>query len=1803
MGFYGSKNNPKRNDDDEEDDEQPQRPSLGAFVAKGNDSDKDDKGKPGAPPPKSNPFQTGATSGGNQPNNPFGAKPSTGDAKPNPFAKAAPKDDDKPAEPAKPNPFAPKPAAPATEAPKPTSPFASKQAAGSPFAKPAPKDDDKPAEPPKPNPFAPKPAEPAKPNPFAPKPAASEDKPAEPAKANPFAPKPAAPAAEAQKPNPFAPKPADPPKTENKSGGFPAFTPSGGKPADKPDPKDSKETAPTSGGTKPFSAPFGKSADADKAKEPDSKDKKDAKPDEKEEDKRPGGVFGAVGGIFGRRGAEPEKPADKPDPKAPAAKVDDKKEDPPKPAGGLFGRLGIGGGAKAEPAADPKAEAKPDDKSKTASKPSGSAPPSPPPGAKPTANPFGAKPAPAEPAKPAAANPFAPKPTTPPASPEPAKPASANPFAPKPTTPPASPEPAKPASANPFGAKPAAPAPAEPAKPASANPFAPKPGTSAPPPKADSKGSKPKETPPPATPVAGAGGVLGSIRGIFSRGQAPAPAPDKDAKATPASKAGSKPMPTAAAVAAGAVGAGKKVPAAGAPPARVDGKQAKPLDKKNANDVQVKRTFTRDQQLDVIGIALMIVGGIIFFGLLTPADPTGQNAFVTEIVVRVLGQLFGYGRYVLFIPCLIGGWWLLVRHFGDHPPVLDLSKTIGWVLVFITLVTTFHFAQMMWPPIPTLDLLAKESNIAASAMLGGGIVGHTLYMLMMRLAGDYATFVMLIGAWIISLLIAFEITLAEITDYARSVQLWFAGVRTGFREQSDRKTVERALRMEERAKMRALKEAESAAAKAALPAPAPQAALPAPAAKGRLSLAAPAPPPAETANLASPAPGAVTVAPTAAPPALLPPPADPKPASKPAGLGAIFTKPKPAEPTPPEPVKEAPPAQAPAPLAQASAPPPPPPTTAPEERQKPAGIGGLFSRPKSEPAKPTPVAQPTATTTPATPKNPFGAKPAAPAAPVVENKPADPAPAPEPAKPSGLFGAKNPFAPKPAATPATPPPPVVENKPPTPATIPEPPAQVGDTIKSGNTAPIPAQPPAATTATPPPTMAPATPKNPFGAKPSPSPATPAAEARPANPFAPKPSTPVVPPIVTTAAVASTALTPADPTPAPEDMKPATPKNPTIVPPSPVSKPAAAFRPIPKPGSKPSGAFVTDGESDDELEYEEVEEGMMIEASEPRALVINMNMPKADAPAAPPPEKRVSGDWELPDYQTLLERGSAQQADSDYLRDRARAIEETLQSFGAPARVVEINTGPVITQFGVEPDYLVSKQGKKTRVKVGAISKLDADLALALAAKTIRIEAPVPGKGYVGIEVPNSKTALVSLRDIMDEPVYRKIKSPLRVALGRSVDGTPIVADLTAMPHLLIAGTTGSGKSVCVNAIISTLLLENSPDELRMIMVDPKRVELTGYNGIPHLVDGMTVVVDLERITGVLKWVTREMEERYKKFAQVGARNIADFNTRHANTANPKLPYLVVIIDELADLMMLAPEETEKSLARLAQMARATGIHLIISTQRPSTDVVTGLIKANFPARISFAVASSVDSRVILDTVGAEKLLGRGDMLYQAPDAAAPTRVQGVYLSDTEITEIVNYWKQTKSKRTSTSNANLAPPNRAVMDVPGAADPVLSRAEKYGTAPTSTTSKPSPFTPASTASRPSGPPSSAPSRPSPFTAPSPSNTASKPGTPPPVGTTSKPSNPFAPKLFEKDPATPTIGNNGGGDEDDDTLYNEAVKIYRESGNKISMSILQRRLRVGYVRAERLIERMKERGLTIEKGSDLPEPVLEDEENQP
>ncbi|MGW8249545.1 MAG: DNA translocase FtsK, partial [Anaerolineales bacterium] len=469
------------------------------------------------------------------------------------------------------------------------------------------------------------------------------------------------------------------------------------------------------------------------------------------------------------------------------------------------------------------------------------------------------------------------------------------------------------------------------------------------------------------------------------------------------------------------------------------------------------------------------------------------------------------------------------------------------------------------------------------------------------------------------------------------------------------------------------------------------------------------------------------------------------------------------------------------------------------------------------------------------------------------------------------------------------------------------------------------------------------------------------------------------------------------------------------------------------------------------------------------------------------------EWALPPVAEILDEGGEVNYDDEFDRQRAQVIEETLASFGAPANVVEISRGPTITMFGVEPDFTESRGGRM-RVRVGKISSLADDLALALSARTIRIQAPVPGKGYIGIEVPNEEISLVAVRDVVESEAFTRLKSPLRFALGQDVAGNAVAADLSAMPHLLVAGATGSGKSVCVNSLISCLLLFNTPDDLRLIMVDPKRVELTGYNGIPHLL--APVVVELERVVGVLQWVLREMDQRYHKLAQAGCRSIKEYNAQLEASGEKKLPYLVVIIDELADLMMLAPDETERTLTRLAQLARATGIHLVIATQRPSVDVVTGLIKANFPARVAFAVASGVDSRVILDQPGAERLLGRGDMLFQAPDAPAAVRLQGTFVSDAEIMRLVAYWQSFAGAVTASPTAAGGVPDAVPAGIPLKQMP----------------------------------------------------------------------------LWEEMQA----------EEQADPLLDEAIDLVRRQG-RASISMLQRRLRIGYTRAARLVETMEAKGI--------------------
>ena len=378
----------------------------------------------------------------------------------------------------------------------------------------------------------------------------------------------------------------------------------------------------------------------------------------------------------------------------------------------------------------------------------------------------------------------------------------------------------------------------------------------------------------------------------------------------------------------------------------------------------------------------------------------------------------------------------------------------------------------------------------------------------------------------------------------------------------------------------------------------------------------------------------------------------------------------------------------------------------------------------------------------------------------------------------------------------------------------------------------------------------------------------------------------------------------------------------------------------------------------------------------------------------PGENKV---WKYPPLKILSDSVSGK-ADRGDIKGNAAIIEQTLESFGITARVVEVNLGPAVTQYALEVAL---------GTKLSKITALERDLALALAAPTgtIRIEAPIPGRSLIGIELPNRSPEFVALRKMLSSEEMSNNTSKLAVALGFDVSGKPHVADLTKMPHVLIAGQTGSGKSVCINSFLGSLLFRAAPSEVKLILVDPKRVELTGYNGIPHLLT--PVIVEPEKILSALRWILSEMDRRYKLFAQAGARNIDSYNEMSGFQA---LPYIVLIVDELADIMLFSPVEVEDSVTRIAQMSRATGIHMVLSTQRPSVDIITGLIKANIPCRIAFAVASQVDSRVILDMQGAEKLLGRGDMLYLPPEQAKPVRIQGAFVSDKDTKTLVSFLK-------------------------------------------------------------------------------------------------------------------------------------------------------------------------------------------------
>jgi len=379
--------------------------------------------------------------------------------------------------------------------------------------------------------------------------------------------------------------------------------------------------------------------------------------------------------------------------------------------------------------------------------------------------------------------------------------------------------------------------------------------------------------------------------------------------------------------------------------------------------------------------------------------------------------------------------------------------------------------------------------------------------------------------------------------------------------------------------------------------------------------------------------------------------------------------------------------------------------------------------------------------------------------------------------------------------------------------------------------------------------------------------------------------------------------------------------------------------------------------------------------------------------------------------SILMEGQTFASDETFIRQKALEIEKTLQEFGFPSKVAGYRVGPTIIQYALEPGYILREdefgRPQKKKVRVAQIAALQRDLALALSAERLRIEAPIPGHAFIGIEIPNPIESVVRLRQVIESPEFQQINSPLAFVLGLDVSGIAVAADLKRMPHLLIAGTTGSGKSVCVTSIITCLMMNNSPHDLRIAIMDPKMVELARFNGLPHLLG--KVETDPRRMIALLVWAIKEMEDRYKKLEIVNARDLDAYNEKMLRRNHATLPRIVIFIDELADLMATNPEQTEDSLIRLAQMARATGIHLVVATQRPSTDILTGLIKANFPARISFMVATSIDSRVILDTTGAETLMSAGDLLFLDPDDVHLQRAQGVFVDDQEIDRLVSYW--------------------------------------------------------------------------------------------------------------------------------------------------------------------------------------------------
>ncbi len=1146
------------------------------------------------------------------------------------------------------------------------------------------------------------------------------------------------------------------------------------------------------------------------------------------------------------------------------------------------------------------------------------------------------------------------------------------------------------------------------------------------------------------------------------------------------------------------------------PSAPRDIKRAKPLPR-SARRPRIKNEgLSLDLKLDIAGWGMVVLAVIIFFGAIS-----SNQGDLSRTLLQLIYQLVGVGWVA--VPVALGGTgiWLIWRHFGDRAPEADYVHIIGWIVTYLGALGSAQFIHLLSTPVQTLDQLQAFSDQAVELGQGGGWVGGLNYMTLMRSLGDIGTFFALLGWLGIGILLATDLSIAQLVGLLRRVNKRLI---TGYRvRRTERAAAKRALAPAEPARGE-LPERQSAAplnrpAASPLKLPEPDA-IPAgqtpddqtPFIRRRQR---------EYAEAAEAAASRDDAAPASHSPVREVAASDLTATGRPSTMGGTGARYTPAPTSPAASGDQT--AEGPIPIKPGlmrvrrpqydEAPAEPTVATAVEDKAVPEAVPGF-------PKTGAPVPEDELDDETVAPSNEilFGG--------VRTRTPAQIR--------TGLTGGPEPVG---VAEPAPSSPEKPDNEPP----------------------PVKEEPAA---------MQPATPRNPERAR-----QIMLARQRGAG----------LSPAERAALFGSFARPAAEPEPDEPEAETGTDHRDELD--DDLDEKALADEPVYEPLPDAEAPVddipvveIDDADTLDEDETEEEEEtgdddsdqdDFEEEVFQPPIRTFSRAdySPPSPAPEPPvveaPPVRSYSYEpaprpvkpaspvvtpepmagpslsastepqqWIIPDFREILDPATEQNINDDILLDRARIIEDTLASFGAPGKVVEVNPGPVITQFGVEPDYIEGRAGKRTRVKVQAIARLADDLALSLAARSIRIEAPVPGKGFVGVEVPNAEAALVSLRDIMESPEYERIDSRLRIGLGQSVDGTPVVADLTAMPHLLIAGTTGSGKSVCVNSLIACLLLQNTPETLQFIMVDPKRVELTGYNGIPHLL--APVVVDLERIVGVLKWVTREMDDRYKKFNERGARNIAHYNNILGPDEKP-LPYYVVVVDELADLMMLAPDETERVLTRLAQMSRATGIHLIISTQRPSVDIITGLIKANFPARIAFAVASSVDSRVILDQPGAERLLGRGDMLFQAPDAAAPVRLQGVFVSDAELERLVSHWKGTRVVDRKAPPVTVSPfrPDTGPSVGGGRSsfgiDPIRSRTEKYG----------------------------------------------------PVAGRREGMNFW-------DDVAPKVDRSRSSSDDVDELYDEAVAVVRRL-KKASVSLLQRQLRIGYTRAARLIDVMEERGV--------------------